>query len=99
MRQAWCEGQSPHDFVVALAGAGITALVVNTAFAARFDHYLHTQQRAQLAGLSAAVGRAYAGQGNGTPARWPRSSRRPARPPSGSAPRPVMTCGSGTVTR
>jgi signal transduction histidine kinase len=35
---------------------------VNTAFAARFDRYLNQQQAAQLDSISAAIGRAYAGQ-------------------------------------
>lgn len=46
---------------VAVAGAGVTALVVNAAFAARFDHYLHQQQDVQVTRVSKAVGRAYAG--------------------------------------
>ena len=49
--------------VVAIAGATVTVLVVNAAFADRFDRYLHQQQAAQVARISAAVSRAYAGGG------------------------------------
>jgi two-component system sensor histidine kinase BaeS len=53
--------------LVALAGATVTAVVVNTAFAARFDRYLNQQQAAQLDSIGAAIGRAYAGQGRWDP--------------------------------
>ncbi len=48
---------------VAIAAAGVTALVVNAAFAARFDRYLAGQQRAQVARITMAAGRAYTGNG------------------------------------
>jgi hypothetical protein len=48
---------------VAIAAAGITALVVNAAFAARFDRYLAQQQHTQLTRLTAAASHAYAGNG------------------------------------
>lgn len=48
---------------VAIAAAGITALVVNAAFAARFDHYLAGQQRAQVTRITMAASHAYAGNG------------------------------------
>ena len=48
---------------VAIAAAGVTALVVNAAFAARFDRYLAAQQHAQVTRLTAAASRAYAGSG------------------------------------
>jgi two-component system, OmpR family, sensor histidine kinase BaeS len=53
--------------LVALAGATVTAVVVNTAFAARFDRYLNQQQGAQLASIGAVIDRAYAGQGRWDP--------------------------------
>jgi HAMP domain-containing protein len=49
--------------LVAIAAAGITALVVNAAFAARIDRYAAARQRAQVTGITAAAGRAYAGGG------------------------------------
>ena len=49
--------------VVAIVSAGITALVVNAAFTARFDHYLAQQQHAQVTQITTAAGRAYAGNG------------------------------------
>ena len=49
--------------VVAIAASGITALVINAAFAARFDRYLAQQQRAQVTGITTAARRAYAGNG------------------------------------
>ena len=49
--------------VVAIASAGITALVVNAAFAARFDRFLAQQQHAQVTRITMAAGRAYAGSG------------------------------------
>jgi signal transduction histidine kinase len=49
--------------VVAIAAAGITALAVNAAFAARFDRYLSEQQHAQVARIALATSRAYAGHG------------------------------------
>src|SRR5512142_2797446 len=49
--------------VVAVAGAAVTALVVNAAFAARFDHYLAQQERAQVTRIAMAASRAYAGGG------------------------------------
>ena len=49
--------------IVALVGAGATALVINAAFAARFDRYLQRQQTAQLDRVGSAVTRAYAGNG------------------------------------
>jgi signal transduction histidine kinase len=45
--------------VVAFVGAGATALVVNAAFAARFDRYLQQQQAAQLHDIGSALARAY----------------------------------------
>ncbi len=48
---------------VAVAAAGITALVVNAAFAARFDHYLAGQQRAQVTRITMAASHAYTGNG------------------------------------
>jgi len=48
---------------VAIAAAGIAALVVNAAFAARFDRYLHQQQQAQVTRIAMAASRAYAGGG------------------------------------
>ena len=48
---------------VAIAAAGITALMVNAAFAARFDRYLAQQQHAQVTRLTVAASRAYAGNG------------------------------------
>jgi signal transduction histidine kinase len=53
--------------LVALVGAGVTAVVVNTAFAARFDRYLAQQQAAELGQLDAAISRAYTGQGRWDP--------------------------------
>jgi len=47
----------------AVVAAAVTALVVNAAFAARFDRYLHQQQHAQVTRITLAVGRAYAGHG------------------------------------
>lgn len=49
--------------LVAVTAAGITALVVNAAFAARFDHYLAGQQRAQVTRITMAASHAYAGNG------------------------------------
>jgi signal transduction histidine kinase len=49
--------------VVAIAAAGITALVVNAAFAARFGRYLAQQQHAQVTRITLAASRAYAGGG------------------------------------
>ena len=49
--------------VVAIASAAITALVVNAAFAARFDRFLAQQQHAQVTRITMAAGRAYAGSG------------------------------------
>jgi signal transduction histidine kinase len=49
--------------VVAIAAAGATALVVNAAFTARFDHYLAQQQRAQVTRLMTAASSAYTGHG------------------------------------
>ncbi len=49
--------------IVALVGAGSTALLINAAFAARFDHYLRQQQSAQLDRLSSSLARAYVGDG------------------------------------
>jgi signal transduction histidine kinase len=49
--------------VVAIAASGITALLVNAAFAARFDHYLAQQRHAQLARITMAASRSYAGKG------------------------------------
>ncbi len=48
--------------VVAIISAGIAALVVNAAFAARFDRYL-VQQHAQVTQITTAAGRAYARNG------------------------------------
>ncbi len=48
---------------VAIAAAGVTALVVNAAFAARFDRYLAQQQHAQVTRLTTAASHAYAGKG------------------------------------
>src|SRR6516164_10247039 len=47
----------------AVVAAAVTALVVNAAFAARFDRYLHQQQHAQVTRITLTVGRAYAGHG------------------------------------
>jgi hypothetical protein len=47
--------------VVAIAAAGVTALVVNAAFGARFDRYLAGQQHAQVTRITLAASRAYAG--------------------------------------
>jgi signal transduction histidine kinase len=53
--------------LVALVGATMTAVAVNTAFTTRFDQYLSQQQAAQLDSISAAISRAYAGQGRWDP--------------------------------
>ena len=53
--------------VAAIAAAGVTAVVVNAAFAARFSQYLAGQQHAQLSAVSAALSRAYAGNGKWDP--------------------------------
>lgn len=50
--------------VVAFVGAGATALVVNAAFAARFDRYLQQQQASQLDRIGSSIARAYAGNGS-----------------------------------
>jgi two-component system sensor histidine kinase BaeS len=49
--------------VVAIAAATVTALVVNAAFAARFNRYLAAQQHAQLTQITTAASHAYAGGG------------------------------------
>jgi hypothetical protein len=49
--------------MVAVAAATVTALVVNAAFAARFDRYLAQQQHAQVTRLMTAASSAYAGKG------------------------------------
>lgn len=49
--------------VVAFVGAGVTALAINAAFAARFDRYLQQQQTAQLDRVGSALAQAYAGNG------------------------------------
>lgn len=49
--------------VVAIVGAGVTALVVNAAFAARFDRYAARQQAAQVAQISAVLSRSYTNAG------------------------------------
>src|SRR5512142_818531 len=72
--------------LVAAAGAGITALVVNTAFAARFSQYLQDQQRAQVSAISAAVSRAYAGQG-----KWDLRALAAAAPAAGTGTVQVQT--------
>lgn len=48
--------------IVAIAAAGITALVVNAAFAARFDRYLAQRQHAQVTRITTAASHAYAGK-------------------------------------
>ncbi len=53
--------------LVALVGASVTAVVVNTAFAARFDRYLAQQQAAELGRIATAISRAYTGQGRWDP--------------------------------
>ena len=53
--------------LVAVVGAAGTALAVNVAFAARFDHYLRQQQTAQLSQISTAISRSYVGQGRWNP--------------------------------
>ncbi|MGH2668621.1 MAG: HAMP domain-containing protein, partial [bacterium] len=65
--------------VVALVGAGATALVVNAAFAARFDRYLQQQQTAQLDRISSGIARAYAGN-----ERWDRQALEAVLPNVGS---------------
>ena len=49
--------------LVAIAGAAITALMVNAAFASQFGSYLRHQQHAQISVITAAASRAYAGGG------------------------------------
>ena len=53
--------------VVAIVGAGVTALVVNAAFAARFDRYAARQQAAQVAQISAVLSRSYTDAGTWDP--------------------------------
>ena len=53
--------------VVAIVGAGVTALVVNAAFAARFDRYAARQQAAQVAQISAVLSRSYSHAGTWEP--------------------------------
>ena len=49
--------------LVAIVGAVATAVVVNAAFAARFDRFLADQQSTQLTAISDALSRSYTGDG------------------------------------
>jgi signal transduction histidine kinase len=78
--------------LVALAGATVTAVVVNTAFTSRFNHYLQQQQAAQLRSLSAAISHAYAGTG-----RWDPNALAAAVPLVGSGTLQVVGPGGQAV--
>ena len=72
--------------LVAVAAAAVTALVVNVAFAARFDKFVAQQQHAQVTRLVTAASSAYAGKG-----RWDLRALKSLAPTAGPVALRILT--------